>query len=55
MKSFTLLSLSCKLANFTLASWGSLHYNIYKERVKLATFKISYFQLAELAKIGADE
>ena len=42
VKSFTLLSLSGKLAIFTLASLVSLHYNIYKERVKLATFEISY-------------
>ena len=39
---FTLLSISGKLANFTLATLVSLHYNIYKDRVKLATFKISY-------------
>ena len=25
-----------------LATWASLHYNIYKKIVKLATFKISY-------------
>ena len=41
-KSFTLLSLSGNLANFILATLVSLHYNIYKDRVKLATFKTSY-------------
>ena len=36
------MSLSGKLANLTLVTLVSLHYNIYKKRVKLATFKISY-------------
>ena len=40
-KKFHSLSLSTKLANFTVASLVSLHYNIYKDRVKLADFKIS--------------
>ena len=30
------------LANFTLATLFSLHYNIYKDKVKIATSKISY-------------
>ena len=38
-KSFTLLSLSGKLAYFTLASMVSLHYSIYEEEVNLATLK----------------
>ena len=42
LKSSTLMSLSGKLANFTLATLISLHYNIYEDRVKLATFKIGY-------------
>ena len=41
-KSFTLLSLSGKLANFILATLVFLRYSLYKNRVKLATFKISY-------------
>ena len=36
------MSLSGQLANFTLATLVFLHYNIYKDRVKLTTFKISY-------------
>ena len=36
------LSLSGKLANFILATLVFLHYSMYKNRVKLATFKISY-------------
>ena len=31
-----------KLATFILATLVSFHFNIYKNRVKLATFKISY-------------
>ena len=41
-KSFTLLSLSGKLANFISAILVSLHYNIYKNGVKLATLKICF-------------
>ena len=41
-ESFTLFSLSGKLANFTSATLISLHHNIYKDTVKLATFKVSY-------------
>ena len=36
------MSSSGKLANFTLATLASLHYILYKNEVKLATFKISY-------------
>ena len=45
VKCFTLLRLSSKLASFMLATFISLHYNIYKNRVKLATFKIRYWYL----------
>ena len=31
-----------ELANFTLVTLASLHYNIYKNKIKLTTFKISY-------------
>ena len=41
-KSFTLLSVSGKLAIFILAALVSLHYNRYKNIVKLAIFIISY-------------
>ena len=51
VKHFTLLSLSGKLANFTIASLVSLHYNIYKDRVKLVTFKISYFNYRKWRKL----
>ena len=40
-KIFTLLRLSGKLAIFILATLVSLHDNIYRNTVKLATFKIS--------------
>ena len=40
-KSFTLLGLSGKLSTFTLATLMSLHYNIYKNKLKLATFKLA--------------
>ena len=36
------MGLSGKLATFTLATLAFLHYNIYENKVKLATFKISY-------------
>ena len=36
------MSLLGKLAIINLATLVSLHYNIYKNRVKLATLKISY-------------
>ena len=36
-KSFTLFGLWGRLANFLLVTWVSLHYNIYKNNVKLAT------------------
>ena len=43
VKSFTLLSLSGNLANYTLAFLVSLHYIIYlyKDRVQLATCKLA--------------
>ena len=37
------------------APWVSLQYNIYKNFLKLATFKISIPQVAKMAKINADE
>ena len=42
VKSFTLLSLLGKMAIFILAPSVSLHYNVYENRVKLATVKVSY-------------
>ena len=36
--------LSGKLANFILATLIALHNNIYKNRVKLPAFKISYLK-----------
>ena len=44
LASVTLSSLSVKLAYFTLATLVSLHYNIYKDRLKLTTFKIGQWQ-----------
>ena len=49
------MSLLGKLAIFILAILVSFHYNIHKDRVKLATFKIKLPQLAKMAKISADE
>ena len=33
----------------------SLYYNIYKTRMKLVTFKISYLYEQKMVKISADE
>ena len=66
VKSFTLPSVTRKLAIFVLATLISLQYNIYKNRVKFATFKISYLARHSLRpqttsaskkgkKISADE
>ena len=46
-KSFPIFFLSGKLAVFIWASCTLLHYIIYKNRVKLATFKISYTSTGE--------
>ena len=50
------MSLSGKSANLTFATLVPFLYNIYRVRVKLATFKISHLNsLAKVAKISADE
>ena len=41
VKRFTRTSLSGTLAFFNLVAWVSLHCNVYKNRVKMATVKIS--------------
>ena len=44
LDTFILAGLPGYLAILMLAIWISLHYNIYKDFVKLATFKISYLK-----------
>ena len=45
------LRLLVKLANFTLASLFTPQYNIYKNRVELATFKTSYLHYRRWRKL----
>ena len=50
-KKVHILSLRCKLANFTLASLVSLHYNLNKYKVELATLKISWLNWRKISAV----
>ena len=51
VKRFTRTSLSGTLPFFNLVAWVSLYSNVYKNRVKIATFKISCLKARKWLKL----